>query len=272
MQLKLKSGLGLFVMLLGTHAMAQVTFYEGEDFRGRTFTTGKAVNNLQRNGFNDLASSVIVESGRWEVCEDAAFKGRCMVLRPGNYDSLRGMDLNNRISSVRAVGWRREYVNEAPDPVAGPAYDYRRRPNERVYNAQVTSVHAVVGPPEQRCWVEHQPAVEPARSSNPNMGGAIAGALLGGILGHQVGGGVGKDLATVGGAVAGGMVGSNVGRGSGAGGAPAADIRKCETVASSAPPQFWDVTYNFRGTDHKLQMKTAPGTTIVVNENGDPRQ
>ncbi len=33
-------------------------------------------------------------------------------------------------------------------------YDYRRRENERLYEANVTYVRAVVGPPQQRCWVE----------------------------------------------------------------------------------------------------------------------
>jgi len=35
-----------------------------------------------------------------------------------------------------------------------PAYDNRWRSNERLYEANVTSVRAVVGTPEQRCWVE----------------------------------------------------------------------------------------------------------------------
>src|SRR6202162_3304363 len=40
------------------------------------------------------------------------------------------------------------------DAYAPPAYDYRRRPNETLYEANVSSVRAVVGPPEQRCWVD----------------------------------------------------------------------------------------------------------------------
>ena len=81
-------------------------------------------------------------------------------------------------------------------------YDYRRHGDERLYEAQVVAVHAVVGPPEQRCWVERQQVVEENRGA-PNVGGAIAGAVIGGILGHQIGGGRGQDIATAGGAVGG---------------------------------------------------------------------
>ena len=79
-----------------------------------------------------------------------------MVLRRGSYDSLRGMGLENRISSVRPVEGRRQAANEVPAPLASPNYEYRRRPNERTYEAPVRSVRAVVGTPEQRCWVERQ--------------------------------------------------------------------------------------------------------------------
>ena len=90
-----------------------------------------------------------------------------------------------------------------------PNYAWRRRGNERTFEAPVTSVHAVMGAPTERCWVERQQVND---GGDRNVGGAIAGALIGGVLGHQVGGGTGKDLATVGGAVAGGVIGSNVGR------------------------------------------------------------
>ncbi len=83
--------LGAPALLLCAQAMAQVTFYEGEDFHGRAFTATREQVDFSRGGFNDRASSVIVDSGRWEVCEDAGFRGQCVLLRPGNYSSLRQM-------------------------------------------------------------------------------------------------------------------------------------------------------------------------------------
>jgi hypothetical protein len=37
-------------------------------------------------------------------------------------------------------------------------------------------------------------------------------------------------------------------------------------------PAYWDVTYNFRGQEHRVQMSAPPGTTVTVNELGEPRQ
>jgi uncharacterized protein YcfJ len=98
--------------------------------------------------------------------------------------------------------------------------------------------------------------------------GAVAGGALGGILGHQVGGGTGKDLATIGGAVAGGAIGANVGRNTTT--MVDREVRRCDTVASTQPA-YWDVTYNYQGVEHRLQMSSAPGATIAVNRNGEPR-
>lgn len=262
MNWKLKTALAASALIIAAQASAQITFYQGEGFRGRTFTANSQVNNFQRVGFNDLASSVVVSNGRWEVCDNANYGGNCVVLRRGSYDSLSGLGMSNRISSVRRVSGQSSYANEAPEPLAAPTYEYYRRPNERVTNATVTSVRAVVGPPEQRCWVERQQV-----NSDANIGGAIIGGILGGVLGHQVGGGRGRDIATAGGAIAGAAIGNNQGSGS----TYDRNLRRCETTASTTPA-YWDVTYNYRGTEHHVQMSSPPGRTIAVNMNGEPRQ
>jgi uncharacterized protein YcfJ len=247
----------------------QITFYEHENFEGRSFPADANVDNFGRNGMNDRASSVVVAGAQWEVCEDSQFRGRCLVLRPGQYPSLAAYNLNDRISSARIVAGNSRYDESryAPAPVANT--DYRRRGSERLYEAEVTSVRAVLGTPEQRCWVERE-QVSQDSSGGANVPGAIAGAIIGGILGHQVGGGRGKDLATAGGAVAGAAVGANVGRDSGQQ-TTTQDVKRCESVASQARPNYWDVTYNFRGQEHRIQMTTAPGATVTVNEQGEPR-
>lgn len=251
-------------------ASPQITFYEREEFRGRSFTTAKPVSNVERNGFNDRASSAEVVGARWEVCDGTRFSGRCAVLRPGRYPSLAAVGLNNRVSSARSLS-RNTRVDDdryVPEPVT--ARDYRRRSDERLFEADVTSVRAVVGPPEQRCWVEREQVVQDR--SNANVPGAIAGAIIGGILGHQVGGGRGQDIATAGGAVAGAAVGSNVGRDGGGQQVSVQNVRRCETVPSQARPEFWDVTYDFRRQEHRVQLTAPPGSTITVNAQGEPRQ
>ena len=239
--------------------VSQITFYENPSFSGRSFTTDQSVLNFNQYGFNDRASSAEVIGQSWEVCEDTRFSGRCAVLRPGRYSSLAAMGLNNRASSVRSID----------ASATTPAADYRRRDNERLYEAPVTSVRAVLDTPEQRCWVERE---QVAQNQSTNVPAAIAGALIGGILGHQVGGGTGKDLATVGGAVAGAAIGAQVGRNSNGSPANTQDVQRCETVPAQTEPRFWDVGYTFRGQDYHVQMTTQPGSTVTVNAKGEPRK
>jgi uncharacterized protein YcfJ len=252
----LKIAVGIVGLVVATQAAAQVTFYSRQEFRGQSFTTDRDIWNLEREGFNDFASSVIVRGGEWQVCDDARFAGRCAVLRPGDYPSLAAMGLANRVSSVRAVAQQYGYDNRG----RYVADDFNRRGGEPLFEAEVIAVHAVVGPPEQRCWVER-------RDVNANVPGAIAGAVIGGILGHQIGGGRGQDIATAGGAVAGAAVGGSVGSNYGYG----QDVQRCTEVTNYDRPDYWDVTYVFRGREHHAQMTAPPGATITVNRNGEPR-
>jgi uncharacterized protein YcfJ len=274
----LKMALAVAGVALAAQAAAQVTLYEGEGFRGPAVTAERAIWDFDPFGFNDRAQSLVVTGGTWQVCEDAQFQGRCVVLQPGNYDSLRPLGMSERISSVRPVGSvaRYDYAPApvyspppayGPPPVVAAAPAYGPPPAERLYQVPVTSVHAVVGPPEQRCWVEPGQAYEERRGVN--VPGAIAGAVIGGILGHQVGGGRGRDVATVGGAVAGGAIGANVGRGDQT--VYSQDVQRCENVQGQLQPDYWDVSYNFRGIEHHVQMSSPPGPTLTVNDNGDPR-
>jgi uncharacterized protein YcfJ len=264
MQTMLKALLAAAAVMAATQAAAQVTFYEGEGFRGRAFSANRPISDLERFGFNDRASSVVVEHGRWQVCEHAHFEGQCVILRRGSYDSLAGMGMSNRISSVRSVSGNPRHAYEAPAPLPAPTYEWRQRPNERLYEVPVSSVHAVVGPPEQRCWVEREHVGGGGQGAN--IPGAIAGAVIGGIIGHQIGGGRGQDIATAGGAVAGAAIGAGVPGGPVYG----RDVQRCASVPPG-PPQFWDVTYNFRGVVHRVQMSAPPGPTIWVNGKGEPR-
>ena len=260
----LKSALGASALILATTAMAEITIYEGEGFRGHSMTTGRPMRNLSND--RQRTGSIVVGSGAWEVCDAPDFGGRCVTLRSGSYDSRESMGIG-RVMSARSAHQRDHYDNEVTPPYASPNYEYRQRPHERVYQARVTSVHAVVGPPEQRCWVERQ-HVEEEHHNGVNVGGAIAGAVIGGIIGHQVGGGNNRDAITAGGAITGAAIGANSGHG---GGGYDRDVQRCEMVPSG-PPDYWEVAYNYRGMEHSLQMTAPPGQTITVNRDGEPRQ
>lgn len=210
----------------------EVTLYGREGFAGRSFATRQPVRNLERFDFNDRASSVIVQGGRFEICDDAGFQGRCMVLRPGQYPSLAAMGMDRAISSVRPVSRQAQPEERRFAPPPPVAYDYRRRGDERLFEAEVLRVHAVYGRPEQRCWVERESVRDDVIINGPGS------AVIGGFLGHQSGG---------------------------------VEVRRCTSNQVSGPPQYWDVAYRFRGAERSVQMTHPPGATITVNGEGEPR-
>lgn len=252
-------------------AASRVVLYAREGFQGRAITVDAAVDDFRNIGFDDRASSVVVSGERWEFCQDARFGGDCAVLRPGQYPSLAAMGMNDRTSSARAVGRgvRVEDHRYAPLPVV--SRDYGRRDEERVYEVDISSVRAVVEDSGRRCWVE-QPQTVQERSGGPNVPRALLGAVIGGILGHQVGGGSGRDLATGVGVVAGAAIGGSSGRGEGAQQVVTTqNVERCTGDPGHARAAYWDVTYSFRGLEHRVQMNKAPGRTLTVNEHGEPR-
>jgi uncharacterized protein YcfJ len=258
-----KLAIALTAALCAGAASAQVTLYGQEGMRGRAFTVGGPVENLQGTGFNDRASSMIVQRGEWEVCGDSFYRGDCRIVRPGQYPSLSALGMGNEISSIRPMNPPPRY-SYAPAPVVTQRYDYYPRYEEAVYNADVIAVRAVGGPPEQRCWVERDRV---GGINERHVAGGIVGGILGGVLGHQIGGGRGQDVATALGAVGGAAIGANVAGGP----AYSQDVRRCETVSSNWEPAYWDVTYVFRGQQHRAQLSYQPGPTIAVNGDGVPR-
>src|SRR5688572_15217371 len=115
-----RNALAVAALTISTQAAAEVVFYEGESFQGRSFTAENEVRNLERSGLTERASSVVVLRGQWEVCDDERFRGRCMVLRPGRYPSLASMGLNDRVVSMRAVSTNARIDDNRYAPTPAP--------------------------------------------------------------------------------------------------------------------------------------------------------
>lgn len=79
----------------------EITLYTRANFGGPAIKLHETEPDLDKLGFNDRTSSVIVQSGRWQVCEHKQFKGRCKLLEKGEYAQLK--DFNNMMSSVREL-------------------------------------------------------------------------------------------------------------------------------------------------------------------------
>ena len=90
-------------VLMSAAGAAEMTLYEHAGFNGGQLTLRGYTANIASTGFNDRASSIVVSSGRWEVCTDADFKGYCATLTRGEYPTI-DKRLSDRISSARETG------------------------------------------------------------------------------------------------------------------------------------------------------------------------
>jgi uncharacterized protein YcfJ len=71
--------------------------------------------------------------------------------------------------------------------------------------------------------------------------------------------------------VAGAAIGANIARDRKGQQIISRNVQRCTTVPSQAHPDYWDVTYTFRGIEHSVQMTAPPGATVTVNRQGEPR-
>jgi hypothetical protein len=89
--------------LAATGALAEIRLYEHAKFGGAHVTLRSSSADISGTGFNDKTSSIVVTSGRWEVCTESDFRGTCIVLTRGEYPQLQS-NMNDRISSAREAG------------------------------------------------------------------------------------------------------------------------------------------------------------------------
>ena len=87
----------------GGWGQTSITVYDNANFRGSSREFVDEDRNLGRTPFNDRIVSIRVQ-GRWEVCTDAEFRGRCRVI-DRDVSRLDG-EFYRSISSLRPVGRR----------------------------------------------------------------------------------------------------------------------------------------------------------------------
>ena len=244
----------------------QVATYASAEFNQAAATLRQADDLATRGGpYADVHQLALLANQRAAAAQDVA-RARSEQAALAAQRAATDARIRADTAQIQASEAQRQ-ADEAQRlaATAPTTYDYRRRQNETLYEAPVTSVRAVVGPPQQRCWVERQ--VVDTGAGGINVPGAVVGGVVGGILGHQIGSGRGQDLATGIGAATGAVVGANA--------APPTvytqDVQHCTSVPTAARLDYWDVTYNFRGYEHHVQTTTPPGSTILVNAQGEPR-
>lgn len=82
---------------------APLVLFEHDEFRGNALPVTGAIAHLHPLRFNDKTSSIAINSGRWELCTDPDFRGRCEIFdaSAGNLGYYR---LNDNITSIRPAG------------------------------------------------------------------------------------------------------------------------------------------------------------------------
>lgn len=122
----------------GSAQAAQLQLFKQPNFAGEALTLHSDTSDLTGANFQDQASSVVVKSGRWQVCTQPNFQGSCQVLEPGSYASL-DQSLNHRIESARQLaGYARsergrDYADERARDRGYYGYDNRDEYRDRDY-------------------------------------------------------------------------------------------------------------------------------------------
>ena len=84
-------------------AAGAIELYANPGFRGPRVAVNRDIRSLDRRNMDDRVSSLIVNEGRWELCTNRGFEGRCRVFGPGEYPRL-GQRLEDNVNSLRRVG------------------------------------------------------------------------------------------------------------------------------------------------------------------------
>jgi hypothetical protein len=80
---------------------AGIVLYASKNYLGPSHIVDRSRANLRVESLQAEATSAVIASGKWELCEDAQFRGPCVTLGPGKYPSLGDLGLQYGAASVR---------------------------------------------------------------------------------------------------------------------------------------------------------------------------
>lgn len=86
----------------GAANAGEIRIWKQPNYSGDVLTLRDDRPTLSRDGFKNQVSSIVIHSGRWELCSQPDFKGDCVVMGPGEYPKL-DQQLTNRLESIREV-------------------------------------------------------------------------------------------------------------------------------------------------------------------------
>jgi hypothetical protein len=95
--------LGAFAVPAGAQAYGpSITLFASPNFSGGQRTYSAPVSSLANVGFSDVAASVTIRAGTWQLCDRAGYSGRCITLEPGRYQ-LAGYGMDYKVASIHPM-------------------------------------------------------------------------------------------------------------------------------------------------------------------------
>ena len=112
---------------------ASLEVYSGAGQNGGSARLDRDNGNFATIGFNDRATSIVIDGGYWQLCSDANYQGTCRVFGPGRHDDL-GRGLDGRVSSARMIDERearRQQQYEQQQYQQNPQNQYQQYPQQQ---------------------------------------------------------------------------------------------------------------------------------------------
>lgn len=86
----------------GGKAVPDVILYSKKNRRGKSLQVNDGIADLSKDNFDDISSSVVVNSGTWRFYTEPNFKGQSIDVESDTARDLSGM-FNNSISSLKSI-------------------------------------------------------------------------------------------------------------------------------------------------------------------------
>ena len=96
------------------HGTEQVVLYAAKDYQGPSHGLDKSQPDVRADALQAAATSVVIASGQWELCDGTYFRGQCVTLGPGKYPSLEAVGLTHGVFSARRSAEEPRHAERAP--------------------------------------------------------------------------------------------------------------------------------------------------------------
>lgn len=84
-----------------SHSAGDIVLYAANEYAGASQPLDESQADLHADALQGKATSTVIASGTWELCQDTFYRGQCVTLGPGKYPSLEDLGLTHGVGSVR---------------------------------------------------------------------------------------------------------------------------------------------------------------------------